>query len=740
MSASRSSIAFDEDSGTWALQMSGSVYGLAIAESGAGLAHLHWGAPVSLAELAGHPRPIQSVLHARSLTWGEEEPLEYVPFGGRRFDEPSLKVEYPDGTRAVEWHFAGHRCEREGDAVTLEVELTDDAYPLSVQLHYRIFDGQDVIERWARVANTADLGPIILRQAYSADWWFHPGERWRLRYLHGGWGRESQIVETTLVPGKIVLESRRGTTSHQLSPWFALGADGSTSEEHGEVWSGAVAWSGSWKMVFETTPSGRSHVCGGWNDFDSPIELAGGAAVVLPVFTGCYSPSGFGGSSRAWHDYQRRHVLANEGRSGGSPSFPRRSLRSHAVPEIRPVLYNSWEATTFSVNEQDQLRLAELAAGIGAEMFVLDDGWFRGRADDRAGLGDWFVDEHKFPQGLGPLVDGVHRLGMGFGLWLEPEMVNPDSDLYRSRPDWVYHFAHRSHTEWRNQLVLNLARSDVAEWLYNTLDRVLSGQAIDFVKWDMNRHITEPGWPAMTGANPERIWTEHVRNLYDVLERLRSAHPGVAFESCSGGGGRIDLGILSRVEQVWTSDNTDAWDRVAIQEGFSQVYPAMAMMAWVTDSPNPLTARRLSLRYRFHVAMSGSLGIGGHLDRWSTSELDQARELIATYKSVRHIVQLGRLYRLASTRTGPVGAVEYLTEAGDEAVVLAYWGARNYGPYPAHLRLAALEPGARYRDMATGEERGGAELMSFGVELPGPLDFGSTLVHLVRQPKLTATP
>jgi alpha-galactosidase len=721
--------------------MSASVYALGVAESGTGLAHLHWGAPVSLDELASHPRPTQPVRDAATLTWGDEEPLEYVPFGGRRFDEPSLKVEYPDGTRAIEWHFAGHRCERDGDAITLEVELKDDAYPLSVQLFYRIFDGEDVIERWARVTNTRDLGPVILRQAFSADWWLRPGEQWRLRYLHGGWGRETQIVETALVPGKIVLESRRGTTSHQLSPWFALGAADATSEEHGEVWSGAVAWSGSWKMVLETTPSGRAHVCGGWNDFDSPIGLAGGADVVLPVFAGCYSPAGFGGSSRAWHGYQRRHVLANEGRSGGSPSFPRRSRRgpAPAAPEVRPVLYNSWEATTFSVNEQDQLRLAELAAGIGVETFVLDDGWFRGRADDRAGLGDWYVDEHKFPRGLGPLVDGVHRLGLGFGFWVEPEMVNPDSDLYRAHPDWVYHFAHRSRSEARHQLVLNLARPDVAEWLYTTLDRLLSEHAVDFVKWDMNRHFSEPGWPALAGDNPERIWTGHVRNLYDILDRLRSAHPGVAFESCSGGGGRVDLGILSRVEQAWTSDNTDAWDRVAIQEGFSQVYSPMAMMDWVTDSPNPLTGRRLSLRYRFHVAMSGSLGIGADLRRWSASELDEARELVAKYKSLRHIVQLGRLHRLASTRTGPLGAVEYLSEAGDEAVVLAYWGARHYGPHPARLRLAALEPEARYRDVATGDERGGAELMRLGAELEGPLDFGSTLVHLVRQPSVTST-
>ena len=734
MSAGRSDISYDETTRTWCLEMAGSVYGLAVDEDGAGLRHLHWGAPISLRELASSSRPTEGMLHAGRTTWGGEGPLEYIAFGGRRFDEPSLKVHYSDGTRAIEWHVTGHRIERDADAVTLAVELVDDAYPLDVELCYRIFDGEDVIERWARIANTGSKGKIVLSQSYSADWWLPAGERWRLRYLHGGWARETQIVETTLVPGKLVLESRRGTTSHHLNPWFALGGDGEVAEEQGEVWSGAIAWSGSWKMVFETTPSGRHHVCGGWNDFDSVIELAPSTDVVLPVFAGCYTCSGYGGSSRAWHAYQLRHVLSGAARSGGSPSFPSHRVRSDRAPTVRPVLYNSWEATHFSVNETSQLQLAELAAGIGVELFVLDDGWFSGRVDDRSGLGDWSVDEHKFPRGLRPLIDGVHSLGMEFGLWLEPEMVNPDSDLYRAHPDWVYHFSNRSRSEVRNQLVLNLARTDVSEWLYKTLDHVLSDNEIEFVKWDMNRHFSEPGWPAMSGDNPERIWIDHVRNLYALLEQLRTAHPGVAFESCSGGGGRVDIGILSRVEQAWTSDNTDAWDRIAIQEGYSQVYAPMSMMSWVTDSPNPLTARVFPLSYRFHVAMAGSLGIGGDLTRWSTDELGEARDLVDTYKSIRPVVQHGRLYRLASTRKGALGAVEYLDGTGSEAVVLAFWGVRNYAPHPTRLRLVSLDPEARYRDVVTGAESDGAELMRFGIELSGPLDFGSVLVHLVRVP------
>ena len=552
------------------------------------------------------------------------------------------------------------------------------------------------------------------------------GRRWRLRYLHGGWAAETQLAETTVGPGKLVLESRRGTTGHHLNPWFTLDPDGASTETSGEVWSAALAWSGSWKIVCETTPAGRVHACGGWNDFDWAHELAPGEELVLPVFAGLYSGGGFGAASREWHAWQRAHVLGRGERTAvARPASP-------APAELRPVLYNSWEATGFAVSEDGQAGLAELAAQIGVECFVVDDGWFAGRNNDRAGLGDWTPDPVKFPRGLTPLIDRVQALGMRFGLWVEPEMVNPDSDLYRAHPDWVYHFANRARTQRRNQLVLNLARPDVADWVFRTLDGLLSANDIGFVKWDMNRPFSEPGWPEQAGRNPERIWTEHVRNLYAILDGLRAAHPGTDFESCSGGGGRVDLGILGRVQQVWTSDNTDAWDRVAIQEGFTQVYPAQVMAAWVTDSPNFLTGRRLPLSFRFHVAMAGALGIGGDLLRWDAAELAEAARLVAVYKEIRPVIQRGSLYRVASARTDPVGASEYLSADGSEVVVLCWWGPGQLGGRLFRLRLAGLDPDARYTDADTGAEHLGAALMNVGLDQPGGADFGSALIRMRR--------
>lgn len=396
------------------------------------------------------------------------------------------------------------------------------------------------------------------------------------------------------------------------------------------------------------------------------------------------------------------------------------------------MLYNSWEATGFAVSEDGQARLAELAAQIGVECFVVDDGWFTGRNNDRAGLGDWTPDPVKFPRGLTPLIGRVQALGMRFGLWVEPEMVNPDSDLYRAHPDWVYHFANRARTQRRNQLVLNLARPDVADWVFRTLDGLLSANDIGFVKWDMNRPFAEPGWPEQAGRNPERIWTEHVRNLYAILDGLGAAHPGTDFESCSGGGGRVDLGILGRVQQVWTSDNTDAWDRVAIQEGFTQVYPAQVMAAWVTDSPNFLTGRRLPLSFRFHVAMAGALGIGGDLLRWDAAELAEAARLVAVYKEIRPVIQRGSLYRVASARTDPVGASEYLSADGSEVVVLCWWGPGQLGGRLFRVRLAGLDPDARYADAGTGAEHLGSALMNVGLDQPGGADFGSALIRMRR--------
>ncbi|HXX78788.1 MAG TPA: alpha-galactosidase, partial [Ktedonobacteraceae bacterium] len=638
---------------------------------------------------------------------------EYAPWGEMRFTEPSLKVTYADGTRVVEWVFEAYGLDRADGNQTLWLQFRDKVYPLTVTLYYRIYEGHNVIERWVALENMGGGGSITIEQALSADWRPPIRDHYRLTYLYGQHVKEMQIGEALLSPGKVVLESRRGATSHQFNPWVALDPDASANEVSGELWSVALAWSGSWKIVVETTTYGDVHCAGGVNDFDFHYRLDEGARLELPAFVGLYSNQGFGGVSRSWHAYQREHVL---------PESPE---------AVRPVLYNSWEAVAFGINERNQMELAEKAAQLDVEIFVVDDGWFDGRDHDNAGLGDWTVDPKKFPNGLDPLITHVNALGMRFGLWVEPEMVNPESKLYRTHPDWVYHFRHRSRTEWRNQLVLNLAREDVRDWICETLDTLLSNYNIEFIKWDMNRHVSEPGWPDEANRNPERIWLDHVYHLYRIIDELRRRHPRVMFESCAGGGGRVDLGILSRVEQVWPSDNTDALDRLRIQEGFSYAYTPRVMMCWVTDCPNFLTKRTVPLSYRFHVAMSGSLGIGGDISQWTQQELEKARGFIASYKQVRSTIQNGLLYRLRSPRNGHITASQYVARDGSELVVFVWGHSQQFGETQLILALHGLKGDVRYTDTVSNVMYSGAYLMNHGLSVNLVGDYDSHMIHLV---------
>jgi alpha-galactosidase len=674
---------------TWLLSGPASSYAVHLTEDDE-LLHLHWGPRITLADaeaLAVRPLPDY---------WPFESPLdgreEYPVEGGPRFVRPALSVRTEE-RRGTEWHFEAHDSEPGADG-GLRLRFRDGG--LTITLHYRM--RHDVVERWVSLGNE---GPALeLLRADAATWTLPERADWRLSQLHGRWAAESRPAASPLTYGEKVVGSRRGHTGHQHLPWVALDTD--ATEEHGEVYGCALGWSGSWRIAVAQLPDARVQITGGAGHDDSGLlRLEPGQSYTTPVFAGLWSDGGFGAASRAWHAYQRAYVIPDADRD-------------------RPVLFNSWEATEFDISEEQQSALARRAAAIGVELFVVDDGWFGRRTSDRAGLGDWTPNPDRFPKGLKPLADYVHSLGMQFGIWVEPEMVNPDSDLYREHPDWVQFQAGRKRTELRNQLVLNLAREDVQDYLWQQLDTLLSSAPIDYVKWDFNRAFTDAGWPGE--PYPQRLWTDHVHALYALLDRLRAAHPGVAFESCSGGGGRIDLGIMSRTDQVWTSDNTDPLDRLAIQHGFSQIHPARVMAAWVTDSPNTqLNGRVSSLRFRFVSSMAGVLGVGGDLTRWSEEELTEAGEWVALYKEIRPLVQHGDLYRLRPP-TGGLSAVQYVR--GDEAVVLAWLQAQSYGePVPA-LRLKGLDPTASYECPETGEIYGGAVLLHHGLRtgLRGDLD------------------
>jgi alpha-galactosidase len=495
------------------------------------------------------------------------------------------------------------------------------------------------------------------------------------------------------------------------NPFFAVDR-GTATEEQGEVWFGALGWSGNWKIVVEHDAWGVLQASGGINDFDFAWHLEGGETFETPSFVGGYTEGGFGQASRNLHRYARKHILPSKGH--------------------RPVLYNSWEATYFDIDEEVQGRLAEKAASLGVELFVVDDGWFGKRNNDRRGLGDWWVNRDKFPRGLGPLIERVHSLGMSFGLWVEPEMVNPDSDLYREHPDWVYYFPNRPRTESRNQLVLNLAKEEVRDHLFSVLDRLLTENEISFIKWDMNRPFSEPGWPEVPRERQREVWVRHVRGVYEILERLRQSYTGVAFESCSSGGGRVDLGILRYADQVWTSDNTDPFDRLKIQEGCSIAYPARAMMRWVADPGFWAKNRRTSISYRFHCAMMGSLGIGTNLLKWSEEELRETGKLVRRYKEVRDIIQEGDQYRLLSPREGETTAVQYVSEDRRSSVIFVFRNPHQFLDPSPKIYPRGLDEGSIYRVTDLEEPRSGGALMGRGIEVALEGDLTSVMIELTQ--------
>jgi alpha-galactosidase len=644
---------------------------------------------------------------------------EFVGWGGMMYAEPDLKITFPDGNRDLVLHYVSHQT----DGDTLLVRMKDISREVYVTLRYRMDGETGVLERSAVIENKTTV-PFTIEQVAAGTWNLPRGTDYRLRYLSGRWAGEWTVNEQPIGPGKTVLESRRGTTGAQNNPWFAIDHSTGPNAEHGSVWFGGLGWSGSWQISIEQDQLEQVRVTGGPSAFDFAYWLDKDRAFETPVFYAGYSDEGIGGASRLLHRFEIGSLL---------PNAPHEKLR--------PVLYNSWEAMGFNVNEAGQEELAEKAAKIGIERFVMDDGWFGARDDDHAGLGDWVPNKQKFPRGLKPLIDKVHSLGMDFGLWVEPEMVNPDSNLFRMHPDWALQFEGRPQTLGRNQLVLNLARPEVRDYVLKSLDALLGENDIAFLKWDYNRNWAEPGWPSEPIAKQKNVYVDFTRNYYEILAELRKRHPMVEIESCSGGGSRVDLGVLKYTDEVWPSDNTDAYDRLKIQNGFTYAYAPATMMAWVTDSPTWANNRALSLEYRFLSSMQGSLAIGANLTKWTPQEVATAKRMITLYKGMRETVQRGKLYRLIEpTHASEQSVTESVARDGHEAVLFAFLhSSMESYPYP-RIFLRGLDHDAMYRVEAfsgqlakdTPTEASGAYWEGRGVDLILHGDFQAAGAVFVR--------
>ncbi|MFD4586857.1 alpha-galactosidase [Streptomyces sp. NPDC058434] len=663
------------------------------------------------------PSPMDWSRRTHFLTPADAAPAEYIPYGLRPFTGADLIAQHPGGERGSWWRFTG--ATPDGDRA-LRLDFTDDVLGLRTTLCYETVPGTDVVLRWTELTCTGE-SELRLERFDSAAVNVPVQGGARLTYLAGQWSQEFQLHDLELDRGRFEMESTQGSAGHAYHPWLAIQDAATPAEGPTPTYGLALEWSGNWRITADAEPGGSVRIRAGRVPHEGAVRLAPGATLTTPRLACAFSPDGLDGLARVWHRYERR-------------------LTGGRMDRTRKVLYNSWEATGFDVDADGQLELAKTAAELGAELFVVDDGWFTGRHDDTGGLGDWEPDPAEFPGGFAHFVDQVRALGMDFGLWVEPEGISPRSRLYAAHPEWVYRIDGRPATLVRNQLLLDLGREDVQDFVIGTLDRLLGSYAISYLKWDMNRPPTErgrPGHPA--GDDPERLDLDaaHVAGYLRVLDHLRSAHPHVTVEGCAGGGARIEHATLARTDVVWPSDNTAPMDRLRIQYGYLHAHAPHTMSSWVTDAPGVFDPRPRSLAFRFVNSLAGVLGIGADIREWTQEQRAEAAEWIARYKGIRDAVHRGEVHLLGSP-ADPTCGVQYEEPGGQRLVVIAWnTGLLDGAPLvpgrAARLRLRGLEPGAVYTDEDSGSRYSGAHLLHSGLPFAWTAAHDAELVVLARQ-------
>ena len=644
-------------------RLEGATVGLLLDARGGGVPRcVHWGARLEDGEalVAAHALPLPPA----SLD---------TPVGASVFPEPGLgffgqpALRGTRERRAWATRFQLERVET-GTHPGGVFHLREPQAELALELRFELDAQTDVLQASSVLTNTGTT-PFQLDACAAAS--FTPGAFAREALVfEGAWSREFQPRRLPLSRGALLRENRRGRTSHDAFPGLVVGEEG-FGDHHGRVWGFHLGWSGNSRLLAELLPEGTRQVQLGELFEPGEVWLAPGERYASPVAYATFAPDGLDGLRERFHRFVRGRVL-------------RRPARS------RPVHFNTWEALYFGHERTALEELVERAAAVGVERFVLDDGWFLGRHHDRAGLGDWSVDPGKYPQGLGPLIASVRARGMQFGLWVEPEMVNPDSALYRAHPDWVLHLDPLPRLTARHQLVLDLTRPEVAEHLFTTFDRLLAAHDISYLKWDMNRDLVAGGSNGLAAARRQTL------ALYALIDRLRAAHPEVDIESCASGGGRADYAILSRTDRIWTSDSNDALERQHIQRGFGLFFPPEVMGAHVGPETCHTTGRRLGLDLRAITALFGHMGLELDLRALGAAELERLKQHLATYRRFRALLHGGRSHQLP-VADGSRLAHGVVSPDRDEALfAVVQLDSPELGAAPL-VRLRGLDPEAAYR-------------------------------------------
>ena len=717
------SIFYDENQKSFYLGAGKASYVLHVDEDGR-LLNQHWGARVPdgaiQPDLSHYPTLASFDPRTNALPW------ELPTRGSGWYGEPAVAATNAKGDDMVQLTYVSHAiymgknrlpglpatfARREGDAETLEIELMDRLTGLRVTAVYGVFERTGAITRSLRLKNESGED-MQINGVLSASAPVH-GSGYDVIHLKGAWARERHVMRQTQGEGEYRIFSQRGASGHEANPFLAL-CEKSATEFSGEVWAVSLVYSGSFEALSYVNNTENSRLSIGLNPDVFTWKLEPGETFVSPEAAMVYSPDGLNGMSHAFHRLYSENLM-----------------RSKWFERDRPILINNWEATYFNFNEEKILQIARRAKELGVEMLVLDDGWFGKRNTDNCSLGDWVVNPEKLPGGLNGLSDRLHDLGLKFGLWFEPEMISPDSDLYRAHPDWCLHVDGRARVEMRNQLILDLSRKEVQDYIIESVSAVLESARIEYVKWDMNRNMTEPFSGAQTPARQKETQHRYMLGLYRVLEEITARFPEILFESCSGGGGRFDPGMLYYMPQTWTSDDSDAAERMFIQYGTSFVYPPCAMGAHVSAVPNHQTGRTTAMQTRGDVALGGNFGFELDLSQLSDADAETVRRLIEREKQVRTLVRTGEFTRLLSPFDHPYAAWQFRARDNSEALICAYRLMTR--PVTPHLLLRAsgLDESAVYMD-DDGNTCSGAALTRYGLWLHLPGDFTSKVIHLRR--------
>jgi alpha-galactosidase len=601
--------------------------------------------------------------------------LAYATFGTDNLFEPAVRMTHNDGNPSLELKYISHNIEKSDANVTItNILLKDPEYPVEVTLHIKTFSAEDVIEQWVEIVQK-EAKPVTIYNYASSMLHFDANKYW-LTQFHGDWAEEMKMQENELTSGIKILDSKLGTRAHMYqTPVFFLSLNEKSDENNGELIAGTLGWSGNFQFVFEVDEKGSLRVISGINPFASEYSIQPGQTFKTPSFIFTYSSHGKGLASRNLH-----HWATTYGILDGT--------------KTRLTLLNNWETTYFNFNEPKLAGLLDDTKKMGLDLFLLDDGWFGNkypRNDDRAGLGDWQENKTKLPDGLGYLVKEAENKGVKFGIWIEPEMVNPKSELYETHPDWILKLPNRPENYFRNQLVLDLTNPKVQDFIFNIVDGMLTtNPGIAFIKWDCNRMMTN-AYSVYLKDNQSHLYIDYVNSLYSVLGRLRQKYPNLPVMLCSGGGGRVDYGALRYFTEFWASDNTDPVERIYIQWGYSYFFPSISVCNHITSWG------KQSLKFRTDVAMMGKMGYDIKVNEMTDNELKFSQDAISNYKRLSDIIWHGDLYRLISPYEENRAILMYVNSTKSKAVLFGYTLNARFGETFNRVRLQGLDATKTYK-------------------------------------------